>query len=70
MVLRSQLDAHDPRLPRVTFDVKTRGSVAIRQDRLNHEESAGYTVDRLQGPWESFEREYYVRTAAEPSTRL
>lgn len=66
MVLRSQLDAHDPHLPRVTFDVKTRGSVAIRQDRLNHEESSGYSVDKLQGPWESFEREYYVSHDAEP----
>lgn len=25
------------------------------------QESAGYTIDRLRGPWESFEREYYVR---------
>ena len=36
MVLRSQLDAHDEHLPNVTFDVKTRGTVAIRQDRLNY----------------------------------
>ncbi|KAM0788882.1 hypothetical protein ACM66B_002966 [Microbotryomycetes sp. NB124-2] len=65
MVLRSQLDAHDTHLPNVTFDVKTRGSVAIRQDRLNHEEGSGYTVDKLHGPWESFEREYYdlIRSA-------
>ncbi|KAK4055596.1 hypothetical protein OIV83_000142 [Microbotryomycetes sp. JL201] len=65
MVLRSQLDAHDTHLPNVTFDVKTRGSVAIRQDRLNHEEGSGYTIDKLHGPWESFEREYYdlIRSA-------
>lgn len=36
MVLRSQLDAHDEHLPNVSFDVKTRGSVAVRQDRLNY----------------------------------
>lgn len=61
MVLRSQLDATNDHLPNKTFDLKTRGTVAIRQDRLNYEESSGYTIDRLQGEWESFEREYYVR---------
>ncbi|GAA6010119.1 hypothetical protein JCM11491_005876 [Sporobolomyces phaffii] len=66
MVLRSQLDAVHEFLPgNGTFDLKTRGTVAIRQDRLNYEESAGYTIDRLRGPWESFEREYYdlIRSA-------
>ncbi|GAA5987092.1 hypothetical protein JCM10908_001022 [Rhodotorula pacifica] len=65
MVLRSQLDAINEHLPNKTFDLKTRGTVAIRQDRLNYEESAGYTIDRLQGEWESFEREYYdlIRSA-------
>ncbi|GAA5861279.1 hypothetical protein JCM3774_002252 [Rhodotorula dairenensis] len=65
MVLRSQLDATNDHLPNKTFDLKTRGTVAIRQDRLNYEESAGYTIDRLQGEWESFEREYYdlIRSA-------
>ncbi|GAA5954908.1 hypothetical protein JCM21900_004983 [Sporobolomyces salmonicolor] len=66
MVLRSQLDAHNQYLPgNGTFDLKTRGTVAIRQDRLNYEESAGYTIDRLRGEWESFEREYYdlIRSA-------
>lgn len=65
MVLRSQLDATNDHLPNKTFDLKTRGTVAIRQDRLNFEESSGYTIDRLQGEWESFEREYYdlIRSA-------
>ncbi|BGP47300.1 hypothetical protein JCM10450v2_003152 [Rhodotorula kratochvilovae] len=65
MVLRSQLDAQNPYLPNKTFDLKTRGTVAIRQDRLNYEESAGYLIDKLRGPWESFEREYYdlIRSA-------
>ncbi|GAA6014895.1 hypothetical protein JCM10207_002215 [Rhodosporidiobolus poonsookiae] len=65
LVLRSQLDAHNPHLPNKTFDLKTRGTVAIRQDRLNYEESAGYTIDKLRGHWESFEREYYdlIRSA-------
>lgn len=87
-MLRSQLDAVHEYLPgNGTFDLKTRGTVAIRQDRMNYEvnlhhspsveaseltmdwdgsrrslpqESAGYKIDRLRGPWESFEREYYV----------
>ncbi|GAA5927239.1 Pet127p [Sporobolomyces koalae] len=66
MVLRSQLDAVHEYLPgNGTFDLKTRGTVAIRQDRLNYEESAGYKIDKLRGPWESFEREYYdlIRSA-------
>ncbi|GAA5964828.1 hypothetical protein JCM3765_005794 [Sporobolomyces pararoseus] len=66
MVLRSQLDAVHDYLPgNGTFDLKTRGTVAIRQDRMNYEESAGYKIDRLRGPWESFEREYYdlIRSA-------
>ncbi|GAA5892331.1 uncharacterized protein JCM6883_007321 [Sporobolomyces salmoneus] len=66
MVLRSQLDAVNGYLPgNGTFDLKTRGTVAIRQDRLNYEESAGYKIDKLRGPWESFEREYYdlIRSA-------
>jgi hypothetical protein len=37
MILRSQLDATNPYLPNQTFDVKTRGVVAVRQDRLNWE---------------------------------
>ncbi|GAA5970724.1 hypothetical protein JCM11641_007413 [Rhodosporidiobolus odoratus] len=65
LILRSQLDAHNNHLPNKTFDLKTRGTVAIRQDRLNYVESSGYTIDRLRGPWESFEREYYdlIRSA-------
>jgi len=40
MVLRSQLDAVHEHLPgNGTFDLKTRGTVAIRQDRLNYEVS-------------------------------
>lgn len=36
MILRSQLDAHNEFLPKVSFDVKTRGTAAIRMDRYNH----------------------------------
>ena len=35
--MRSQLDAHDPRLPGSgVFDIKTRAAVAIRYDPLNY----------------------------------
>lgn len=80
MVLRSQLDAQNDHLPNKTFDVKTRGSIAIRQDRQNYEvrsisvlsriaadapfplqAAAGYSVTKLRGSYNSFEREYYVR---------
>ncbi|KAK4703869.1 hypothetical protein P7C70_g2349, partial [Phenoliferia sp. Uapishka_3] len=65
MVLRSQLDAQNEHLPNVTFDVKTRASIAVRQDRQNWEAAAGYEVSQLQGTWNSFEREYYdlIRSA-------
>lgn len=36
--MRSQLDAHDPRLPgNGVFDIKTRATIAIRKDPYNHE---------------------------------
>ncbi|BGP23948.1 RNA processing-related mitochondrial RNA degradation [Rhodotorula toruloides] len=65
MVLRSQLDACNQYLPNKTFDLKTRSTVAVRQDRLNWEAAAGYIIDRLRGAYESFEREYYdlIRSA-------
>lgn len=61
MVLRSQLDATNDHLPNKTFDVKTRGVIAIRMDSLNWEASAGYLIRTQRGMYESFEREYYVR---------
>ncbi|KAI5475994.1 hypothetical protein MNV49_000507 [Pseudohyphozyma bogoriensis] len=65
LLLRSQLDAHHDLLPNVSFDLKTRASIAVRQDRLNHESAADYHVTRLKGEWRSFEREYYdlIRSA-------
>lgn len=36
MVIRGQLDCHDPRLPNGgVFDIKTRATVAIRLDPMN-----------------------------------
>lgn len=65
MMMRSQLDCHDPRLPRKTFDLKTRASIGIRNDRANYVEGSGYQIRRATGVVESFEREYFdmVRAA-------
>ena len=64
--MRSQLDCYDPRLPGTgVFDIKTRAAVPIRLDLMNYEENSGYIIRTLQGPLESFEKEYYdlIRSA-------
>lgn len=61
-VMRSQLDCHDSRLPRKTFDLKSRACVSIRYDRANWVEASGYQIKHLHGLWESFERERYDMT--------
>ena len=59
-LMRSQLDAHDPRLPGTgMFDLKTRSVVSIRMDIANYEHGVGYEIKSRQGDWESYEREYY-----------
>jgi Mitochondrial protein Pet127 len=59
-LLRSQLDAHDPRLPGTgMFDLKTRAVVSVRMDIDAFEEGKGYQIRGRHGEWESFEREYY-----------
>lgn len=59
-LMRSQLDAHDPRLPGTgMFDLKTRAVVSIRMDVTNYEHGVGYQIKSRQGAYESFEREYY-----------
>ncbi|KAJ2851706.1 hypothetical protein IWW36_000851 [Coemansia brasiliensis] len=64
-VLRSQLDCRDDRLPRKTFDLKTRGSLAVRMDLENYEVAKGYQIHTMKGRLQSYEREYYdmVRSA-------
>ncbi|KAJ1666358.1 hypothetical protein IW140_001087 [Coemansia sp. RSA 1813] len=64
-VLRSQLDCRDDRLPRKTFDLKTRGSLAVRMDIQNYEKTKGYQILSPKGLLQSFEREYFdmVRSA-------
>lgn len=59
-LMRSQLDAHDPRLPGTgMFDLKTRAVVSIRMDLKNYEDGVGYQIKTRAGNFESFEREFY-----------
>ena len=59
-LMRSQLDAHDPRLPGTgMFDLKTRAVISIRMDVTNYEHGVGYEIRSRQGEFESYEREYY-----------
>ncbi|KZF21321.1 Pet127-domain-containing protein [Xylona heveae TC161] len=65
-LMRSQLDAHDPRLPGTgMFDLKTRAVVSIRMDSKNYESGTGYQIRGRHGEWESYEREYFdmIRSA-------
>ncbi|EXJ63081.1 hypothetical protein A1O7_03526 [Cladophialophora yegresii CBS 114405] len=59
-LLRSQLDAHDPRLPGTgMFDLKTRAVAAVRMMVHDHEKGVGYQIKERFGTWESYEREYF-----------
>lgn len=59
-IMRSQLDAYDPRLPGTgMFDLKTRAVVSIRMDAKNFEHGLGYEIKGRFGDFESFEREYF-----------
>ena len=70
LLLRSQLDCHDPRLPKQTFDLKTRAVLPIRMDVQNYQvpshhltnfpqKYSNYRLLRDQGMYCSFEREYF-----------
>ena len=59
-LMRSQLDAHDSRLPGTgMFDLKTRAVVSIRMDVSKYEQGRDYEIRQRYGEYESFEREYY-----------
>lgn len=59
-LLRSQLDAHDPRLPGTgMFDLKTRAVAGIRMNMSEHEVGMNYQIKDRFGLWESYDREYY-----------
>ncbi|KAI8865902.1 Pet127-domain-containing protein [Ramicandelaber brevisporus] len=58
-ILRAQIDCYDPRLPRPTFDIKTRACISVRLDAANHKDNWGYQIHQQHGLLESYEREYY-----------
>ncbi|PIA91512.1 mRNA degradation protein pet127, mitochondrial [Cercospora beticola] len=59
-LMRSQLDAHDPRLPgNGTFDLKTRAVVSVRMASHDHEPMTGYEIYGNHGRWGSYEKEYH-----------
>lgn len=59
-LMRSQLDAYDPRLPGTgMFDLKTRAVISVRMDADQYEVGRGYQIRSRHGEWESYEREYY-----------
>ncbi|KAI0167014.1 Pet127-domain-containing protein [Hypoxylon sp. FL1284] len=65
-MMRSQLDAHDPRVPGSgMFDLKTRAVISIRMDAKGFHKGLGYEIRSRLGQWESFEREYFdmIRSA-------
>lgn len=65
-LMRSQLDAYDPRLPGTgMYDLKTRAVVSVRMDGSNPVDSLGYEIKDRFGNYESFEREYFdmIRSA-------
>ncbi|KAF3925927.1 hypothetical protein ABW20_dc0105790 [Dactylellina cionopaga] len=60
LLFRSQLDAHDDRLPGTgVFDLKTRGVLSIRMNAHEPAVGWGYQIKTADGQFESFEREYY-----------
>ncbi|KAK6506964.1 hypothetical protein TWF481_005421 [Arthrobotrys musiformis] len=66
LLFRSQLDAHDDRLPGTgVFDLKTRGVISIRMNAAEPAAGWGYQIKTADGQFESFEREYYdlIRSA-------
>lgn len=65
-MMRSQLDAHDSRLPGTgVFDLKTRAVLSIRMNISEYEEGRGYEIRDRLGTYNSFEREYHdmIRSA-------
>jgi hypothetical protein len=61
LLVRSQLDGHDPRLPGSgIFDIKTRAVLPVRMDgRGKLEVASSYEIKHDHGQFESFEREYH-----------
>ena len=60
LLMRSQLDAHDPRLPGTgMYDLKTRAVFTVRMRSNDYEDMSGYELLKRLGQYSSFEREYH-----------
>lgn len=59
ILIRSQLDCYDPRLPRKSFDLKTRATLPIRMDVANYKSHLDYRLTSHHGMYGSYEREFY-----------
>ncbi|KAI9893609.1 MAG: hypothetical protein M1814_006405 [Vezdaea aestivalis] len=60
LIVRSQLDAHDPRIPGTgVFDLKTRAVLTIRHNADDYKAGSDYELKSVRGTYESFEREYW-----------
>ncbi|KAF1813530.1 Pet127-domain-containing protein [Eremomyces bilateralis CBS 781.70] len=61
ILLRSQLDAKDPRMPGTgVFDLKTRAVLSLRHaPSEKFEDYLGYELRQSQGNWMSYEREFH-----------
>lgn len=61
LLVRSQLDGYDPRLPGTgIFDIKTRAVLPVRMDgKGKMEVASSYEIKNDHGNFESFEREYH-----------
>ena len=60
ILMRSQLDAYDPRLPGSgVFDLKTRAVLPIRMSSREFQDLTGYQIMSEMGTYESYEREFY-----------
>ncbi|KAJ1928806.1 hypothetical protein IWQ60_001709 [Tieghemiomyces parasiticus] len=64
-LIRSQLDCYDARLPKKTFDLKSRATVAVRLMKDDFDSATEYRIKYNSGTLESFEREYFdmIRSA-------
>lgn len=62
LFLRSQIDCMNDKLPKKTFDLKTRATAAIRLNSRNHLDFVKYRLFKNDGWWNSFSREFYDLT--------
>lgn len=59
LLIRSQIDCIDDRLPGKTFDIKTRATLPLRFCPGAYKALSGYRLNSLYGVHNSFEREFF-----------